>query len=483
MKTVPMGHQLTARQLLRSNPYYYALACEQGTGKTWMLLDDIETQFTEGRITGVLILAPKGVHTNWIKREIPTHLSIPFRGVVWKSGPGKLLMQEINNLNTVTPARLAILAMNIDAINTKTGFDVAMAFIEAHKAMLIIDESQRIKSHDAARTKKAIRLGEFATSRRIASGTIVTQGPQDIFSQFSFLEKGLVGTTSYRAFVTEYADVLPPDNPIVKAAMRGNAFRAPLIIRTDFNGMPIYKNTDKLHRIISPYMYRVTKDECLDLPEKIYTTIDFDLAPQHRREYDSLRNNLRIQYSDGDVDTFTALTIITKLRQAAAGYILRDGEPVGFEDGGARVAALNNLLDDLEGQAIIWASFRFEIAEIVANLRARGETVVEYHGGTSTSDRDHAIDSFQNGTSRFFVSNPAAGGVGITLTNAKSAIYFGNSPSLEHRLQSEDRCHRIGLRHNVLYIDLVASGTIDERIAMSLQRKELVAREIIDGAF
>jgi SNF2 family DNA or RNA helicase len=80
---------------------------------------------------------------------------------------------------------------------------------------------------------------------------------------------------------------------------------------------------------------------------------------------------------------------------------------------------------------------------------------------------------------RFFVANPQAGGTGLTLTAANTAIYFSNSFSLEERLQSEDRCHRIGTKEPVVYIDLVAADTVDERIAAALQSKAATAEEIL----
>lgn len=481
MKTQPMAHQVDGCAMLEQNPLFFALAAEMGTGKTWMLLRDAEKQYLEGRITGLFVVAPKGVHTNWIRREIPTHMSVDWRGAVWRSSPGVTLRKQYDQLMLPTNY-LAIFAMNIDALNTKMGYAYALKFLQAHKCMMVIDESHRIKSVHAKRTIKAIDLGKYARSRRIASGTMVTQGPQDLFSQFAYLKEGCLGTTSYRAFVTEFAEVLPPDNPIVVAAMRGQS-RVPLIIRTDHMGRPMYKNMDKLHRKIAPMMYRIRKDQCLDLPEKIYQTRDYELAPNHRYTYDRIKEELRHEFPDGAIDTYTALTIINKLRQVAAGFIMHDGEVVDIQDGGARLAALNEALDDTNGSMIIWATYNAEIDQIVNLLKERGEAYVEYRGSTSPADREEAIDKFQRGEVDFFVSNPAAGGVGITLTTAETVVYYGNTPSLEHRIQSEDRAHRIGLRHPVLYIDLVAANTIDERLAASLQRKEFVAKEIIDGSF
>lgn len=480
MKTQPMAHQSVGIDLLQANPEYYALACEQGTGKTWMILADAEWQFAMGKITGLLVVAPKGVHINWVKREIPAHMSIENKCLAWSNNHTQAYLRKLKALE-LKGNWITVFTMNIDAVNTPKGYAAARNFLMKHRCMMVVDESQRIKNGTAKRTEKVTQLGLLASSRRIASGTMVTQGPQDIFSQFKFLKEGVVGTRSYRAFVSEYADVLPNDHPLVVAATRGH--RAPLMIRRDYQGRPIYRNSDKLHRILKPMMYRVRKQDCLDLPEKIYNTYEFELTKSHMAEYNRVKDELRYQFKDGEIDTYTALTIINKLRQAASGFIMRDGEPVDFDDGGARMDALLEIVEDYESPMIIWAHYTEEIRQIYNALTSAGHRAATYYGATGAKDRDKAIDDFQDGKIDFFISNPAAGGTGITLTAAKTMVYYGNSPSLEHRLQSEDRPHRIGLKHNINVIDLCGTGTIDERLAFILQRKEGTALEIIDGVF
>jgi SNF2 family DNA or RNA helicase len=482
MKTVPMQHQVVAEQKLLANPIAFALGAEQGTGKTWMILNDAENQYNAGMITGLLVIAPKGVHINWIKREAPAHLSVTWEGLAWQANKTKQFLNKLDNL-LIQANRLAIFTINIDALNTNVGFDTTLKFLKAHRSMMVIDESQRIKNIFAKRTQKALSLAGQSVSKRIASGTIVTQGPQDIFSQFTFLREGCLGTRSFRAFVAEYAVLLPPDSPLVIAAMRGRTGKIPQIIRRDFNGRPMYRNTDKLHHILEPLMFRVRKEDCLDLPQKIYKTIEFELDTQHMQSYRRLQSELRYEFGNDDIDTFTSLTIINKLRQAASGFIMHDGEAHLLEYGESRLSALKEVIEDYDGPIIIWAHYRAEIRLIAELLESMGEKFVLYYGETNNRMRDEAIDKFQNGEVRFFLSNPAAGGTGITLTAAETVVYYGNSPSLEHRIQSEDRCHRIGLDHHVVYIDLVALNTIDEKLSASLQAKEIVAKEIIDGVF
>lgn len=480
MKTTPMEHQKEGERRLLAAPNYYALGAEQGTGKTWMLLNDAENQFNAGRIQGLFVIAPKGVHTNWVRREIPTHLSVPHQAEYWLSGAGKKQMARLERLLRQDPGEeLVVLTMNVDAVNTKAGFEFATKFLRRFKSMMVIDESQRIKNPAAKRTKRIMSLAPLAASRRIASGTLVANSPLDLFGQFEFLRSGILGTTSHRAFTAEYAELLPDNHRLVQEIRSRARGGNPQVIKRDRHGNPVFRNLEKLQRLMSPHTFRVLKEDCLDLPEKIYQTHYFDLTPAQQRLYNTVKEDMRYHRADGEIDTFTALTLINKLRQLTSGFIMVDGEPTELREAKPRMDALNELVEDVDGQIIIWASFREELRQIAEMLKEHG--VVQYHGGINAKDREEAVDKFQSGEARIFVANPAAGGTGLTLTAAKTVIYYSCSFSLEERLQSEDRCHRIGTRHPVVYIDMVATDTIDERIANALQSKEAVASKILDG--
>ena len=482
MKTEPMAHQKVGGELLAANPEFFGLGAEQGTGKTWMLLEDAERQWREKRATGILVIAPKGVHTNWVRREIPTHLEIPVAADYYMSGAGKRRARNWEALMEKNDRWLAVFAINIDALNTPNGYKIAAQFLKAHDAVMIVDESSRIKNPGAARTKKAVKLGRLATSRRIASGTMMTQGPQDLFAQFEFLKENgaLLGTTSFRAFVAEYCQTLPADNPIVVEAARKSGF-SPQIIARDSEGRPIYKNLEKLRELMAPYVYRVLKADCLDLPPKVYQNHYFELPTAQRKVYESAKHELRYERDSGEIDKFTALTKLNKLRQITSGFIMLDGEATELPEDSARLSAFKDLIEDVDGQFIVWAVYREEIRQIVEALKAAGINAVEYHGGVKEKEREAAIDDFQNGVATAFVGNAQAGGIGLTLTAAQTAIYYSNDFSLELRLQSEDRCHRKGTKGTVRYIDLVAVDSIDEHVATSLQRKGEVADFVMNN--
>lgn len=477
MKTTPMAHQKEGLARLAAAPEFFALGAEPGTGKTWMLLADAAAQFEAGRIDGLVVVAPKGVHTNWVLREIPTHMSIPVRAEFWLSGASRERMARLAKLLVPDPEKLAILTINVDALNTEKGFNYVDRFMTIYRCMMVIDESQRIKNPAARRTKRAHLLGRKAVSRRIASGTLVADKPVDLFGQYEFLAPGLLGTTSLRAFTAEYTELLPDHHPLVAAIARKSRGGRPQVPRTDANGRPVYRNLDKLRRLMAPHTFRVLKKDCLDLPPKIYQTRYFELSSSQRRLYEQVKEELRYEHADGEVDIFNAMTAINKLRQLTSGFILSEGRAIALADHGPRLSALTEQVEELEGQIIIWASFREEIRILAETF---GDEAVTYHGGTSPKDREAAIELFQSGEKRFFIGHPAAAGTGLTLTAATTAIYYSCGFSLEERMQSEDRCHRIGTTEPVLYIDLVARDTVDERIAAALTSKRQTADAILD---
>ena len=250
MKTQGMSQQLQALREMNGREAY-GLFMEQGTGKTWTLLADAERLFAAGKIDSVLVIAPKGVHTNWVRREIPTHMDAPMIARAWKSGAGKKELAKIDEIMIARedgePVKMRVLAMNIDAINTDAGFTYARRFLNATEAILIIDESSRIKNPDAARTKNLMRLQPLAPYRRIATGTPITKAPMDVFAQMEFLESGLLGTTSYRAFVAEYADLISSSHPMMAQMAKRNprAAHAQIVARNP-DGTPRWRNLDKL---------------------------------------------------------------------------------------------------------------------------------------------------------------------------------------------------------------------------------------------
>lgn len=485
MKTQGMKHQLRALREMNGREYF-ALFMEQGTGKTWTFLADAERLYAAGQIEGVLVIAPKGVHTNWIRREIPTHVSAPAIAMAWRSGAGKRERAKLEKLFTPRDdgeqPPLRVFAINIDALTTKDGFAFATRFLSSIKSMIIIDESSRIKNPKGARTERVMALRPLVKWARIGSGLPITNSPPDVFSQMEFLQSGLLETTSHRAFVAEYSQLMDPRHPMMRKMIQKNprlAF-AQIVERDPVTGHPMYRNLDKLSALISKHSFRVLKSECLDLPPKIYKNVYFDLDAAQQRAYELMAKEYRVVLEDGTIEPVAKLNSVIKLQQITSGFVIqKNDEPLYITKDNPRLATLRETLNDYPGKVIIWAHFREELRAI-AEMLSEDYKVVQYHGGVGTEDRERAVDDFQNGDADIFLGQPQSGGIGLTLTAAQTVIYFSNSYNLETRGQSEDRAHRIGTKGHVVYVDIVASGTIDEQITSALQRKENLAASILN---
>lgn len=497
MKTKPMEHQVEG--LKRSDgKRNFAFLMEQGTGKTWLTLADGERCFLLDKINAMLVIAPNGVHSNWIRREIPTHLEVPTLTYIWRGTPTtKKAKADIERMYRTHyedgKAPLRVFAINIEALNSANGYEAVKRFLLAFRVMAVVDESTRIKNPDAKRSKKVCELGLLATARRILSGTPITKAPTDLFMQFNFLKPGLLGTKSFRAFNAQFSVLLEPDHPKMIAIMRklgGKVKGIPQVVAEDDDGLPMYRNLEKLSDLIAPHSFRVTKKDCLDLPDKVYKVINFELAPNQRKIYNQVQEDYSyVLDNDGSLEdvSFEAIAARTKLKQVTSGFINIYGEPVLLPpEDNPRMSAFKTLVESILGidstsQVIVWAIYEQELLDIKAHIESLGLTSALYYGKTKQGEtREAIIDEFQAGRIQFFIGHAAAAGIGITLTKAETAIYYTCGNDNEHRMQSEDRNHRIGTVNTVTYYDLIAEDTIDESIHKSNMMKSAVAAAVID---
>lgn len=475
----------------------FALLAEMGTGKTWIIINNAADLWLTNECDGVMVFAPNGVHTNWTRLEIPRHMpdEVPCITAPWVANGKKAERAEIERLyedqyasvrGKVIQHPLRIFTMNWEALQHKKGVEAAERFaMSCRNLMVVADESDSIKNPAAKRTKNFMKFKRIARWRRIMSGTPINNAPFDAFSQFSFLDSHILGTTNYYAFKSEYAEMLHAGNPLVDSIKkRIGTNRTPQIVARGAGGRPKYRNLDKLSRLIAPYSYRVLKKDCLDLPDKIYKTVLFDLTPEQKVIYRKAKNECRLVFEENETP-FSKLVAMTKLAQITSGYYIHplSEEPVRIDGDTPKLDLLIEWVKKIVGsdnKVIIWARYRIEIADIVARLKAEGISGVQLHGGIKPKAREEAIDAFQHGEAQTFVGNTQAGGKGITLTAASYVIYFSNDFSYANRAQSEDRAHRIGQKNNVTYINLAAQGTIDEHVIRTLLSKKDVAASIID---
>jgi len=433
---VPYSHQKKVlEQFLHTREF--ALFLEMGLGKTKIVLDWLTFHFKENHLKRALVFAPKSVVAAW-EEEIPKHSMIPFSILLGTTLQKKKSLMEglIKDNKLFVTNYEAVLSMYEDLDNL---FDC-----------IILDESTYIKNPMAKRTKLIIKLGQNpkVKARVIMSGLPITNSALDIWAQFRFLDKGKTFGINYWGFRNKY-------------------------FYSDYNKWHWYPKNGSLEKInkkIYTKAVRMTKEECLDLPEKIYEKRIVELPKKIRNIYDELKTLMRTEIEEKELTVHEAIVKVLRLRQIANGTIPSDEGLFTYSS--HKLEALKEIIEENpDKKIIIWCNFIEELKMVSRFLKSN---YVEMYG--DIKNREEIIEAFQNDPEiKYFVGQIRTAGMGITLTSSSLVVYFSNSFSLEARKQSEDRAHRIGQKYPVVYVDIIAKKTIDEYILKILRKKMKIA--------
>ena len=462
--TEPFWHQKVSFNFTRALPQA-GLFLEMGLGKAKIAIDLATWRYREGQLKRVLIVCPNSVLSQWAV-EINKHGGADFKKHETLKGGCRDKIAQCRGI--ITDRFAGFVLVNYDAL---LNMYADLADIQGSDArlfdMLVLDESSMIKHATSKRSKICWKLGRTVMYRNILTGTPITQSLEDIFSQYRFLRPEVFGVFS-------------------------TAFRAQYLIMGGFENREIvgYRNIDGALKKIYQYAIRFTKDRCLDLPPKVYEFRSARMDDDTSRKYRQLEKECVAEFDGGMVTAPLMLTRLMKLSQLTGGFIYEAGSD------GKRIAthrmpripkieALEEVLDEDPGRkVIIWCRFTEELLLIRKALDRRGVRHVSIAGDISGPERGAAVKQFQEDPGTLaFVGQESTAGLGITLTAASLVIYYSNDYSLEHRLQTEDRCHRIGQTKSVTYIDILAetSGggkTIDHDTLAVLRGKSRFAGEI-----
>lgn len=462
------AHQTKARSAARRKPYF-AYLMEMGTGKTKTAIDEMLELYEDGLIDVAVVMAPKGVYKNWVRTELPTHVpdrleQEVFVGV-WEPGGGRVANKEaLQQLLSPLPG-LRLLVINTESMSSgDRAYRYLLSFLESRKTgcYWVLDESTFIKNPEASRTKSVIQLSQMADYRRIMSGLPVPRGPLDMWSQAEFLRPGLLGN-SYYAFRARYA--------VLKNQSLGS--RTVKVVVG-------YQNIEELKSRIEPWSFRVTKEECLDLPAKVYTTREVELTDEQVRLYAEMRDFALAELANGEgtVSSQSVIVRMLRLQQMLCGHVQNDDGDVRDVQSN-RLDTLMEVCGEVDGKVIIWTRFQRDRAAIAAALAEEygWQAVAQFHG-ENVDSRQGESERFQNVPQCRFMVATYAGGHGNTWTAATTVVYYSNDFDLEKRAQSEDRAHRGGQTKRVTYVDLVAKNTVDEKILRALRDKINVASAV-----
>jgi SNF2 family DNA or RNA helicase len=472
-KTKPFKHQKAEYNLSKDMPVR-GLYWEMGTGKTKPVLDTAAYLAEKGKINALMVLAPNGVHRNWAVDEIPKHLPNSIMKTaeicLWLTSKASTKKFQFAAKNVLNHKGFSILLMSYDSMMTDKGRKYAKAFLTERDCLYVLDESPRIKSPGAKRTRRVLESGGYASYRRILTGTLVDDKPFDVYTQIKFLDPHAwreYGVSNFSAFKNLFG-------VWEKGYARDREY--PVLVS--------YRNMKLLRDIVAKYGSRVTKEQVLDLPPKSYTKRYFSLTAEQKRVYKQIQDEFEVLLQCGEVlSADLAITRLLRLQQVTSGYLPSDMDddlrPIDGKN--PRLDALLSCVEEAgSSQIIIWAKYRNDITVILQELKKLGISAVRYDGECNDDQMAHSIDSFREGKAQVFVSNPAKGGEGITLVNANLMIYYNNYFKLSYRLQSEDRFHRIGQTRKTTIIDLAAEDTVDEHIINTLRDKKELA-SVVQG--
>jgi SNF2 family DNA or RNA helicase len=544
IKTTPFPHQAALYAAHADSPFF-GLLHEMGLGKSKIIIDVASHLFLTGRVSGLIILAPNEVYSEWVRELLPTHMAAPYVNLLFRSG-SKGEKAKMRRLLFLHPdewkGKLRVLVMSYDGLKTDHGCALARDFALLYKCMIVADESTALSNPSTKTAKTAKEIRSYCHFAWLATGTPIAQSPFQFHSQIEFLCPSFWanhGMKSISAFKTQFG--------VYEQRRAGQRV---------FSVVTGYQRMDKLTALIKPFTHRLLKeDSSVRLPPKMYRTITFQLEETQRRVYDDLRETYvaELDAAGGVVEAPLAIVRLTRLQQIACGFVTAEetipsaqmdifeesdlstwiggdaayasamAEDTMFDkaidagllhDNGElanetttwanapieprrvqkkivdvvepsrnpRLKLLLALIEECSHKVIVWCRFKPDVRVIADTL---GDIAVRYDGGVSRHDREINIARFKDrgDSARVLVANTQSISRGVTLTIAKTMIYYSNSFAPERRLQSEDRAHRIGQDSSVLIIDLVAEDTVDEKLIESLRKKYDVSASVLGDRY
>ncbi len=487
----------------------FALHMAMRTGKSKVIIDDFGRLESSNHVDDLLIVATGGSYRTWegqLKEHAPESLLNRLKIFIWDSRKMKTAgkLSELAAFSITDKPRCFII--NIEALSTmKLAKSCVANFVAARRCMVAIDESTSIRNHKAKRTKFVLNTLGNAAYRRTLTGLPNPKSPLDLYSQFLFLDKNIIGYDNYTLFETRYADIervcFVPKRILtarLKSAVGGDTFingfgrmhvddmsQQDLLKEMERRRIYVqqvkkikgFKNQEELRDKIAPHVFRKTLEDCYDLPPKIYMRRDVELTNEQRRVYGEMQAFYTTQLEDEEhVTAANVITCMLKLHQILCGHVKNEAGMI-MEVPTNRTASLLELLEEFDGKAIIWCSYDYDVKRI---SEALGESCARFWGGNKNTREEDERRFLNDPSCRFMVATPAAGGKGRTWINADMVVYYSNSHDLEHRLQSEERAQGVGKVNSVVYVDMVATDTVDEKILYALRHKMNLA-SVING--
>lgn len=440
----------------------FGLLFEMGCGKTLTAIAIAGAGYQMGKVERLLIVAPTSVVAVWPK-ELQEYAKFKYTCKTLL-GEKKQRLKQIDDL-----IKFPFKALKVAVINYESTWrpEILEKLKEFDADMVIADESQRIKTYDAAQSKAMHELGDQARYKLILSGTPVQTAAIDIWSQYRFLDKTVFGDNFFK-------------------------FRGRYAIMGGYGNKKIvgYKDLEGLIKKEHSIAFRVTKDEALDLPEQTFETRKIQFNQKEKNLYERIKKDSYAELDGGGhITATTVLTRLLRLQQLAGGFLVQDDAQKPQLVSRAKLDALADIIEDYVigsgKKLVIFARF---ITEVKAIMELAGKVLpkelkqVAIYGDIKKEDRGGIVKQFQEDPNTvLFIGQIDTAGTGITLTAADTCVYYSKNFNYATYSQSLSRIHRIGQRNCCTYIDLEIEGTIDELISKALSRKEDMAKTVVDN--
>lgn len=428
------------------------------SGKSRACIDVACRQYRRGRIEGVVVVAPNGVHLNWARREIPTwsHEGVDWRSFVWETQKRGFPEKDREWTAMMAGKSLRYFCVNMDALKHLDCRRFMKAFIKRCNGNfgLIISEAHHFGRAGAKRTFFARSLAYHANFIRIETGTPILTGRLRAFSIYEMLAPGALGFGSYTKFARHFAVFEKRNVP-----GRARTYDKPVK----------YVNLDELRESIGGWSSLVLRSDLHDMPELIRTERPVVMSDLQRRTYLEMVSRHLAEIGDEEVTAKEGGARMQKLQQIADGW-LRDTATgkVHTIDPEAPIyaAAIDEIRGTLPGKTLVWCRFKEDIARLGATLKKHRMKYVEYHGdvpGGATAREANRVAFNADESIHCLLGTPDSGGEGLDFSGADCVLFFSGNPNARLIAQAEERATVKGGK-SVAVVRLRTYGTVDDRI-------------------
>lgn len=448
-----------------------ALFMDMRTGKTKVVIDFASASRMVGAADRVLIICPLSIRKNWVA-EIAVHAPFPIDAHLLDTGKPKNYEKWL-----AQPHDFKWLLVGVESLAAGSAMSYCEKFLcSGIKTIAVVDESSKIKTHNATRSKNVVSLGRMAETRIAMTGTPIANGPMDLFMQFEFLDPDIIGMGDFYSFRNAYAIMGGYENKQIIG----------------------YQNLEELTEIVEPFVFQVRKEDVFpDAPPKIYIRREVQLNPEQRRLYLQMKKEKRVDSGEGKSlviqNTLEKMLRLQEITGGIVSYQIPEDKQVKngpkfyreyIEGANPKLNELIAVTEEYDGPTIVWCAYVEEIVLVVKELRKiyGDDQVVELHGGIDEEQRDQNVRVlFQGRKARFLVGNAATGGMGLTMSVAEIEVYYSNTFNYIDREQSEERAFGPDKKNGTVVVDLLAGGTVDTYILAALEVKKDVS-EYVRGA-